>query len=105
MIGLLQSYHVSEILFAVAGILILIDYFFPTDWPAHLGYVCVGAALFFTIYGTGPAFAWDLPKSLALGAGATIVLELLHQTVFGRYLKNAPDESPDEHDQEQPAAG
>ena len=90
MIGLLQSYHAFEILLTLAGILILIDYFFPTDWPAHVGYLCAGAAAFFEVFRTGPNVFWDLTKSAALGIGVWILLEILHQLVFRHFLTNAP---------------
>lgn len=90
MIGLLQSYHAFEILLTLAGILILIDYFFPTDWPAHLGYLCAGASAFFAMFRTGPNVVWDLPKAAALGIGVWILLEILHRLFFWRFLTNAP---------------
>ena len=90
MIGLLQSYHAFEILLTLAGVLILIDYFFPTDWPAHLGYLCAGAATFFGMFRTGPNVLWDLPKAAGLGVAVWIVLEILHQLVFRHFLTNAP---------------
>ncbi len=91
MIGLLQSYHASEILLALAGILVLIDYFYPTDWPAHLGYFCVGAAVFFAVFRTGPDVVWDLSKSLTFGVAIWILLEFLHRLVFWRLLTNEPN--------------
>ena len=100
MIGLLQSYHAFEILLAIAGILILIDYFFPTDWPAHLGYFCAGAAAFFRVivpdhvgdekFLAQPGLVWDLTRSLILGIAIWLILEILHQLIFRRFLTNAP---------------
>lgn len=98
MIGLLQSYHAFEALLAIAGILILIDFFFPTDWPAHVGYLCAGAAAFFGVFRTGPDITWDLPKSIALGIGVWILLEILHALVFRHFLTNAEPSEPNAGD-------
>ena len=82
-IDLLDRFYAPQALLVVSGILVLIDYYFPTDWPCHLGYVCFAAAWFFL-----------LPCALADKAiGAMLVwgiLALLHQFWFTHFLTNAP---------------
>jgi hypothetical protein len=70
-------------LLAAAIALILVDAYFPTDWPARLGYFCAAAGLFFLI---------PLPPlaSLAVAIVVWIGLELLHRFWWGRLLQNAP---------------
>ena len=45
----LQNHHAVETLVVLGGLLVLVDYYFPTDWPAHVGYVCIAAAFFFIV--------------------------------------------------------
>ncbi len=86
----LQSYHACELLIAFAALLILVDYFFPTDWPAHLGYVCVALSVFFGMWQTSPGATWSLVPSLLLAGGVWIGLAVLHRVCFRRFLENAP---------------
>ena len=43
----LSRHHALEILIALGFVLVLVDYFFRTDVPAHFGYLCFSPALFF----------------------------------------------------------
>ena len=42
----LNSYHAPVVLAIVGGLLILADYYFDTDVPAHFAYACFGLAAF-----------------------------------------------------------
>ena len=42
----LNSYHAPAVLALIGGLLILADYYFDTDVPAHFGYVCFGLVAF-----------------------------------------------------------
>jgi hypothetical protein len=79
-------FHVTEILFGLAALLILIDYYFPTDVPAHFGYVCLSLAVFFVAY----LNAFPLLVCLLSGIGFWVLLAYLHQTLFRHVLTNAP---------------
>lgn len=72
-----------EILFIASVALILIDYFFPVDYPAYLGYFCFAAGMFFAV----PFGVWT---SLVVAILIFIVLLVLHRVWFSRYLTNAP---------------
>jgi membrane protein implicated in regulation of membrane protease activity len=85
-IDLLRQFHVPEALAIVGALLVLIDYFFPTDWPAHLGYVLFAASLFFVAYMYGLAPLWSLVASLV----SWILLEFMHRLFFRELLENAP---------------
>ena len=85
----LQGHFAAEWLLAIAAILILVDYFFPTDWPAHVGYVCVAVASFFFVWGAGIG-EWHLSASVALAIGMWVSLAILHRLVFRQFLANAP---------------
>jgi membrane protein implicated in regulation of membrane protease activity len=78
----LQNAHVMEILFAASVVLILIDYFFPVDWPAFLGYFC---------FAFGMLFALPLSQLGSLIAAIVIfvLLLVLHRFWFSRFLTNA----------------
>ncbi len=97
----LQSYHACEILLVVAAVLICIDYFFPTDWPAHFGYAAVALAVFFAVWTSGPAASMGSLPSLLVAVGVWVGLALMHRFVFRRFLENAPgtDGLPSDHDQ------
>lgn len=79
----LSRHHAMEICLVLGVVLILIDYFFRTDVPAHFGYLSFAIGLF---------FALNLPTitSMIVAVVAFAVLELLHFTVFARFLTNAP---------------
>ena len=70
-------------LFSAAILLVLIDYMFPVDWPAYIGY-----ALFAIFIGA------TVPVSVAfsyLSMAAVFSLMLtLHKAVFSKFLTNAP---------------
>lgn len=80
----LRNYYIVEILFIAAVLLILIDYFFPVDFAAYIGYFCFAAGIFF-VAPFGMAF------SLVLGVATFAILLLLHRVLFSRYLTNATD--------------
>lgn len=70
-------------LFAGAIILVLIDYLFPVDWPAYLGYVLF--AIF--IGATVPlSVAFSFLSMLAVFS----LMLTLHKAVFSKFLTNAP---------------
>ncbi len=70
-------------LFAGAIVLVLIDWFFPVDWPAFLGY-----ALFAVFVGaTVPAIP---VLSLAIIVIVFVLMLVLHEFLFSRFLTNAP---------------
>lgn len=79
----LQDWHAMEILFILGVALILIDYFFPVDYPAYLGYFCFAAGMFF-------ALPFTVLPSILIALGIFAVLLLLHRVWFSRYLTNAP---------------
>ena len=70
-------------LFGGAIALILIDYLFPVDWPAYIGYVLF--ALFVGATANIPQ-AWSLVAMLAV----FVLLLILHKAVFSKFLTNAP---------------
>ena len=79
----LVNWHVMEILFVLAIVLILIDYFFPVDYPAYIGYLCFAAGMFF-------ALPFTVLPSLLAALGIWILLLVLHRVWFTRFLTNAP---------------
>ncbi len=79
----LSAHHAFEILLALGVVLLLVDYFFRTDVPAHFGYLCFAGALFF-------ALPLTVTSSLIAGIGAFALLEILHRVCFSRFLTNAP---------------
>lgn len=87
-IGILAEYHAGLILLALGIVLILVDYFARTDVPAHFGYFCFGAAMFF-------AFDGSLLTCALIALGAWVGFEILHAIFLRRYLANAePAEEP-----------
>jgi len=79
----LMNWNIMPILFGAAVLLILIDYFFPVDYPAYLGYFCFAAGMFF-------ALPFGILVSLLLAVVIWVVLLVLHRVWFSRYLTNAP---------------
>lgn len=67
----LDAYNAPLILAIVGGLLILADYYFDTDVPAHFGYACFGLAAFIM----GPA---TLRESLLIGVLVWSMLLNLH---------------------------
>lgn len=83
LIDTLQQWYAGQVLILAAVVLVLIDYYFPTDWPAHLGYFCFAAGMFFFV-------PWG---PLASGVTSLVVwaaLAVLHQVWFRQFLTNAP---------------
>jgi membrane-bound ClpP family serine protease len=78
-LDLLQAWHAGEILIGLSVVLILIDYFFPTDVPCHFGYFCFAAGMFFLL-------PLNLVLSLAASVAIWIVLGVSHQVWFRRFL-------------------
>jgi membrane protein implicated in regulation of membrane protease activity len=78
----LWSARVPEILFGLAVVLVLIDYFFPVDYPAFIGYACFALGMFFVL----PLGLWG--SALAAVAILAVVL-WLHRVWFSRFLTNA----------------
>ncbi len=85
----LRYYRFPEILAVLGALLVLIDYFFPTDWPAHLGYVAFAGSIFFIPYMVGQTLIWCLLISL----GCWVLLLVMHRLLFRHYLENAPGTS------------
>lgn len=79
----LKDYHVFLFLAVIAVILFLIDYFFPTDWPAHLGYLLFAIGMF-------GLFPWAYLYCAIAAAAVWLTLILLHQFCFRHFLTNAP---------------
>lgn len=87
----LQGFYIFEILIILSALLILIDYLFPTDLPAHFGYFCLSAAVFF---GLNKSFFFPevghLIINLAIALVVWLVLAILHRVLFRSFLENAP---------------
>ena len=79
----LVNWHAMEILFVLAVVLILVDYFFPVDYPAYIGYLCFAAGMFFAV-------PFTVLPSLLIAFGIWILLLILHRLLFTRFLTNAP---------------
>ena len=87
----LNDNHAPAILAIVGGLLILADYFFDTDVPAHFGYVCFGLMAFLL----GPA---SFRESVLLGVLIWSLLLNLHfmflREILGRDLDDVPQPGP-----------
>jgi hypothetical protein len=79
----LQSFHIAEVLISISVLMIFIDYYFPTDAPAHFGYFCFGAGMFFVV-------PLGVLASAVIGLGIWLLLAILHRFWFKRFLTNAP---------------
>jgi len=90
-IQLLNDFHIFYILLGLGAVLVLIDYFFPTDWPCFVGYFCFGAAVFFAV-------PFLFGKSLIFGIATFVLLLALHHFVFSKFLTNAPGKNPWDRD-------
>ena len=86
----LQSAHAAEGLLVFAALLVLVDYFFPTDWPAHVAYVAAAAASFFWVWTSAPGAFWGLVASGILAFAVWLALAIAHRLFFVRFLENAP---------------
>ena len=80
----LSDWPAMEILFGFAIALVLIDYFFPVDWCAYLGYLCFAGGVFF-------ALPMTATPSLLAALLVFALLLLLHKVWFSKYLTNAFD--------------
>lgn len=78
----LSNWPMMEILFILGVVLILIDYFFPVDFPAYLGYLCFAGGMFFAV-------PFTAVPSLVTGAAIWVVLLILHKLWFYKFLTNA----------------
>ena len=98
---MLQGMYVFEILLVTAGILILVDYLFPTDVPAHFGYFCLAAAVFF---GVSRSFFFPSMNrffvNLGIAFAVWIALGVLHRLIFRHFLENATGAEGDPTDAE-----
>jgi hypothetical protein len=83
LLGKAAGLHLEWWLLAAALVLLLIDVFFPTDWPARLAYVCAALGLFLLVPFTPIA-------SLGIGIGFWALMEFFHRAWWGQYLRNAP---------------
>ena len=87
----LQGFYIFEVLIILSALLILIDYLFYTDVPAHIGYFCLSAAVFF---GLNKSFFFPdtryLIISLVIALVVWLVLAILHRVLFRSFLENAP---------------
>ena len=90
MIDWLQANHILEILLAAGVLFILVDYFFPTDLPAHFGYLSLALGTFFIAYRASIAPVWCIVICLVSWA----ILGILHRLVFFKFLSNAPGLNP-----------
>ena len=82
----LQALHAAECLLGAAVVLLLIDYFFPTDIPAQFGYACLAGAAFFIAYQA----SWSPLTCLITFVACWVLLGILHRLIFFRFLSNAP---------------
>jgi membrane protein implicated in regulation of membrane protease activity len=73
-------------LFVAAVALILIDYFFPVDFPAYIGYLCFAAGMFF-------ALPLTFLPSLIVAIVIFLLLLFFHFTLFSQYLTNAQQDA------------
>ena len=83
-IGTMAAYRAGTIFLILGIVLVLIDYIFNTDVPAHFGYSCFAASMFFAVSSTPLISAL-----IALGAWAGF--EILHVFFLRRFLANAED--------------
>ena len=79
----MADWHVMEILFALSVVLILVDYYFPVDLAAYLGYLCFAGGMFL-------ALPLPVVPSALCGVAIFVVALLLHWFWFSKYLTNAP---------------
>ena len=82
----LADYPVMEVMFILAVLLVLIDYFFPVDYPAFLGYLCFAGGIFF-------AAPWTWGPSLVAAVVVWVALLVMHRLWFTSFLTNAPGRS------------
>lgn len=80
----LRDYYAMEILFVASVVLVLLDYFFPVDYLAYIGYLCFALGVFF-------AAPFSILISTLIGVLVFGILLLLHRAWFSRFLTNATD--------------
>jgi membrane protein implicated in regulation of membrane protease activity len=73
-------------LFIASVALILIDYFFPVDFPAYIGYLCFAAGMFF-------ALPLTFVPSLIIAIVIFLLLLFFHVRLFSQYLTNAQQDA------------
>jgi membrane protein implicated in regulation of membrane protease activity len=83
----LHDLYIVPILYGTGILLILIDYFLPTDLACQFGYFSLAAAVFFQLN-------QSLMLSLTVAIAVWAVLLVLHFAVFHRFLTNVPGDSP-----------
>jgi len=79
----LQNWRIMEISFITAIVLILIDYFFPVDYPAYIAYGLFGLGMFLALP-FGPLL------SFLFAIGLVLLLLAMHIVWFSHFLTNAP---------------
>ena len=77
MIGRLNEMNLAPILAVLGGLLLLIDYVFPTDWPAYVAYILFAVCVLLIF--ANPIY----------GLVTLVALLLLHQLFLRRFLENA----------------
>ena len=80
----LRDYPTAELLIGFSIVLILIDYYFPVDLPAHIGYFCFGAGIFFLV-------PLAILPSMVMALAVWLSLAILHFVWFRKFLTNAPN--------------
>jgi membrane protein implicated in regulation of membrane protease activity len=88
----IADWNIPEILLVLSVALVIIDYFFPIDFPAFLGYFCFALGIFFLL-------PLSIFLSLLVAIAVFVALLLLHQNWWGKYLENAhtvPPSKPNE---------
>lgn len=78
----LSSYPLMEVFLIAAVVLVLVDYFFPVDWAAYVGYLCFALGMFWAVP-FGPV------GSLVTALVLWVLLLILHKLWFSRFLTNA----------------
>ena len=79
-----NEYHAPAVLAVLGGLLILADYYFDTDVPAHFGYVCFAIAAFLM----GPAL---MRESILVGLLVWSLLLNVHFMYLREVLASEPD--------------
>ena len=82
----LNDWHAPAILSVLGGLLILADYYFDADVPAHVGYACFAFAAFLL----GPA---TLRESLLIALLVWSLLLNLHFMLLRRFLERDIEEA------------
>jgi membrane protein implicated in regulation of membrane protease activity len=81
-------------LFIASVVLVLIDYFFPVDFPAYIGYLCFAAGMFF-------ALPLTFLPSFIVATVIFLVLLFFHVRLFSQYLTNAQQDTAMRNGREQ----